>query len=252
MTDLSVLPRIGLLLVRPGMVVAAAPVFGGMFVPMPVKAGLTVVLAFMLVPAVDVPASLPAAGVAAVAAREAAIGLALAMAVRLLVAAAEVGGALTGFQIGFSYASVVDPVGGARNNVVASLYGSLAILTLFAVNGHHAVIRALALSYQELPLGAGSIDGSMAETVARMLALVFAAGVQMAAPVVVVLLLVELTLGLVARAAPALNLLSVGFSVRAVIGLLALAATVHVLPSIAGRAAQPAFALAAKLAGAFR
>jgi len=246
------MPRLALLLVRPGMVVAAAPVFGGVFVPAPVKAGLTVLLALMLLPSVEVPASLPAVGIAVIAAREAAIGLALAFAVRLLVSAAEVGGYLTGFQVGFSYAAVADPIGGARNNVIASLYGSLALLTLFALNGHHAVLRALALSYEELPLGGGSLDGSMADIVGQMLSLVFAAGVQMAAPVVVVLIVVELALGLISRAAPALNLMSVGFSVRVTIGLMALAATVHVLPDIAARWIQPSFAMAARLAGAFR
>ena len=87
---------------------------------------------------------LQALTLAVVVAREAAIGLALGFALRALIAGAEFAGHLSGQQIGFSYGATIDPQSGVRNNMLATLYGMLATLGFLAINGHHAVLRALA------------------------------------------------------------------------------------------------------------
>ena len=77
-------------------------------------------------------------------------------------------------------------------------------MVFLVVDGHHALLRALAASYAALPIGAGgwAATGELAPLVARMLGMVFVLGVRIAAPVVVVLLVVELALGLLSRVAP--------------------------------------------------
>lgn len=252
MIDLGFVVRLGLLLVRPGALILAAPPFGGLYTPAPVKVGLSVVLAVALAPLVAVPADLPAAALGVIVAREMAIGLALAFAVRLLMAGAELGGQLAGFQLGFAYAAAVDPNTGARNNVLASLYSALTLFTFLALNAHHALLRALAASYAAMPIGVGHIDATLGRSVAALLGLIFVFGTQVAAPVVIVLLLVELGVGLISRAAPALNLMVVGFPLRLLAGLFALAATIAVVPSMVARLVVPALELAGRVAFAFR
>jgi len=105
--DFAPLIVFGVLLVRIGMVVALTPVFGGTWAPAQIKVGLTVVLAAMLAPLVPLPAIENPAALAAIVAHESVIGLALSMGIRVLVAAAELGGYLVGFQVGFSYAGIV-------------------------------------------------------------------------------------------------------------------------------------------------
>ena len=150
MIDLTPLVRLGLLLVRPGTLVMTAP-------------GLrrratrrrTVQDRAHAAPrdrarcrSCACRRRLGAAGLPVVVAREMAIGLALALAIRALVAGAELAGHLAGFQMGFSYAAIVDPQSGVRNNVLVALYGNIWRCSRFsAINGHHAFLRALRDSY---------------------------------------------------------------------------------------------------------
>jgi flagellar biosynthesis protein FliR len=250
--DLDFVTRLGLLLVRPGLLIAAAPPFGALYTPTPVKIGLSVVLGIALAPSVALPGSIGLAALVVIIAREAAIGLALALSVRLLMAGAELAGQLAGFQLGFGYAATVDPQTGARNSVVGALYTSLTLLTLLAINGHHALLKALAESYQAVPIGIGHVSSGMAKQIADMLGLLFVFGMQVAAPIVVVLLIVEVAVGLISRAAPSLNLMVIGFPVRLVAGLVALAAAVGVVPSVVSRLVLPALEMAGRLAYGFR
>jgi len=250
--DLSFVIRLGVLLVRPAALVAAAPPFGGSYTPAPVKIGLSLILAIVLAPTVAVPAMTGGAVIAVVVGRELLVGVALAMAVRVLIAGVELAGQLAGFQLGLAYAAAVDPQTGARNNVIASLYANLALFSFLALDAHHAVLRALARSYAAVPVGLGGVDAALGSMVARTLGAIFLIGAQLAAPIVVVLLIVELGLGLVTRAAPALNMMIVGFPVRLLAGLLVLAATVAIVPGVTRDVAPAVIDLATRLARAFR
>ncbi len=252
MTSFADVAGLAILLVRPGMLVIATPFLGAVSAPAVMRIGLTVLLAVMLAPVVDVPASLPAATLAAVLFRELAIGLSLALAIRVLVFGAEFAGHFAAYSLGLSMGSLIDPQTGVRNNLFALLYGNLAVLTVLATNAHHRVFAALADSYAALPIGLGGLDPSLAGHVARMLGLVFVIGVRIAAPVVVVLLVVELALGLAGRVAPALNVMMSGAPVRLAVGLLVAAVTVQAIPLIIERYVPVVLSLGADTARAFR
>jgi flagellar biosynthetic protein FliR len=180
------------------------------------------------------------------------IGLSIAIAARALIAAAELAGHLSGFQIGFSYAATIDPVSGVRNTVVTSLYGLLALLAFFAINGHHEILRALAISYAKLPIGAGHLDGSILTAVRQIFALVFTVGARLAAPIIVVLLIVELAIGLISRSAPALSFMVVGYPIRLIVGLAVLALLISTVPAVTASLVARTIAIGLDLAAAFR
>ena len=136
--------------------------------------------------------------------------------------------------------------------MVASLYGSLALLAFFGINGHHVLLRALARSYETLPPGSWGLAGVQSNGVVTMLGLVFLLGAQLAMPVVIVLLLVEVVLGLLSRAAPALNFMILGFPVRVAAGLLVLAVAITIVPDVVARYAPAALEGAAALVGVIR
>jgi len=213
--------RFALLLVRPGMLVLMAPGFGGAYAPARVKIGLIAFIAFALMPLagdVPIPEALP---IAVVVAREAAIGLALALGVRVLVAGAELAGDVAGRQMGLSYGAVVDPQSGVRNPVLSVLFSNISILTFLMIDGHHAFLRALRQSYVDLPMGSGGgVNASMPQHVGQMLGMVFTLGVRLVAPIVLVLVVVEIGMALLARSAPMLNLNAAGAPVRLIVGLL--------------------------------
>jgi len=250
--DLTAVIRFGLLLVRPGMLVMVAPALGGTFAPTQIKVATTVLLALVLAPTVAVPSASNDVSLTLTVARELVIGLSLGLAVRAIIGAAELGGHLSGYQIGFSYAATIDPVSGVRNSVITSLYGLLAMLAFFAVNGHHQILRALVASYDGLPIGGGHIDASILTSVRQIFALIFTVGVRLAAPLVLVLLIVELAIGLVSRSAPSLNFMVIGYPVRVVVGLIVLAAMVGTVPQVIAAVVERSVAIGLDLAAAFK
>ncbi len=252
MTGFEVAAGLALLLVRPGMIVMATPFFGALNAPAQVRVGVTLLLAVLMAVSAPVPAVLPAAGLAVVILREVAIGLAIAMSVRVLLGAAEFAGHFIGYQIGLSLGSLIDPQSGVRNNVLALLYANVVVVLCLATNVHHLLIRALADSYQALPIGLGGIGDSLPTSIARLLGVIFVIGLRISAPVVVVLLLVEVALGLLGRVAPSLNVIVAGAPVRIVAGLIVLGASLVGLPPILSRYMPTLFEQAAGLAAGFR
>ncbi|MEO7191690.1 MAG: flagellar biosynthetic protein FliR [Vicinamibacterales bacterium] len=251
--NVASLAAFGLLLVRPGVLVMGTSLLGAGHAPAPVRIGLTVLLALVLVPFVVLPLNLSVGELAIVIVRELAIGLALTMAIQILLAGAEFAGHFAGYQIGLSLGSLIDPQSGVRNNVLAILYANVVLVICFASNMHHQLLRALAESYQRLPVGLGGLPtDSLTTSVAHMLGNVFVIGVRIAAPVIMVLLLVELALGLLARVAPSLNVTTAGAPIRAIVGLLVVAASLNALPTLIGRYVPTLLRVAAETAQAFR
>jgi len=251
--DFTPLVVFGVLLVRIGMLVATAPLLGSTWAPLQVKVGLAAILAVVLMPFVALPTLATPAALTMVIAHEAMVGLALSFSVRILLAAAELGGYMVGFQLGFGYAAVIDPQSGVRNNLLAVLYGSLTALVLLGTNLHHQLIRLLASSYVSVPVAATlAVRQSVVETVIRMLALIFTTGAQLAAPIVLVLLFVELVMGLITRAAPSLNLMVIGAPMRLMVGLAALGVAIQVVPTVMTRVSTWGMELGAQLAHGFR
>jgi flagellar biosynthetic protein FliR len=114
------------------------------------------------------------------------------------------------------------------------------------------VLRALAASYAALPIGVGQVNVSLVAGVRDSLGLVFVVAVRLAAPVVVVLLIVELALGLISRVSPALSSMVIGAPIRIVVGLLVLALTLPAIPRVTASLVQTALRIGAQTAGAFR
>lgn len=252
MNEFTAVAGMSLLLVRPGMLVLATPFLGSMQTPTMARAGITLILALVVAPFVAIPAAMPTSMLVVVLLREMAIGLALALSIRVLVFGAEFAGHYTGLQVGLSMGSLIDPQTGVRNNIIALLYAGAATLVCFGFNLHHTLLRGLADSYAQMPIGLGSIDDSLVVSIQNLLGIIFLLGVRIAAPVIVTLLVVELSLGLLARVAPALNVMIAGLPVRMAVGLLIVAVTITLFPALISQVVPTALELSRGLAGAFR
>lgn len=246
------LAALGIMLARPAMLISTAPVFGGAFAPAQVRIGLTFLLALSMLPTTVMPAIGSSVVIVLIIAREMAIGLAIGLAIRAMVAGAEMAGHLTATQLGFTYGAVVDPQSGVRNNVLAVLYGNVALVTFFAIDGHHALIRAMATSYTRMPIGVGGVNESLVRSVMQMLGVIFVMGVRFAMPVIVVLLVVELAMGLISRSAPMLNLMTIAMPLRVIIGLIVMASIVSAAPGVVRRFSTVVLDIGVTMAGAFR
>jgi flagellar biosynthetic protein FliR len=252
--DLSTIERIGLLVVRPGALLLSTPLFGATFAPPMVRVGLLLLVTLSMAPVIALPADLGNMSTTLLAGREMLIGLALALSVRVLIAGAELAGHLSGFQIGYAYGSLVDPQSGARNGMLSALYANMTLMIFLAIDGHHQLLKALVSSYAALPIGATTwaATSDLAPLVARTLGAVFVIGLRIAAPVVLVLFIVEVALGLLSRVAPQLNLMVNAAPVRIFTGLVVLATTLAVVPDVIHTSITPVLQLAAKVAAALR
>lgn len=223
------LSALGLYLVRTSVMVLAAPLLGDGAIFSGYKVGLIGVLTLLLYATTGQPLSAPLTPIefGAFAMREVLIGMSLAFVLQMALLGARVAGEMVGHEMAFNMASQVDPATGVNAAIVTRIYETMFLLGFLAVNGHHWMVRALSDSYQRAPVGmmlTGSHGASGLGHVARNLfEQMFRAGLTLAAPVMVLLFLVSLMIGLLARAVPQLNLLEAGFTMRILMGLTAMA-----------------------------
>jgi len=211
-------------MLRIGGFALTAPAFSETVVPRMVKIALTVTLAFLMAPLAQVPATLSilsAAGLLA-ALQEMLIGVAIGMVVQLTFEALTFAGQTISMTMGLGFATLVDPQRGANTTVLGQMFMIFGILTYLAVNGHLLLLGALAESFRTLPIGAAHIDGNFALSVALWGARVFESGLLIALPAVIALVIVNLALGVVTRAAPQLNLFGIGFTITLLCGFFVL------------------------------
>jgi flagellar biosynthesis protein FliR len=153
---------------------------------------------------------------------EVALGATLALGILLAFAAFDVAGRLLDIQIGFGIAQVFDPVSQRQIPVLTSMFNNLAVLLFFLVNGHHALLRGIAYSTERFPVGGSWSLSPAVAPVLKQVGGLFTLGFALAAPVVFCILLVELTLGVIARNLPQMNMFVLGIPVKIVVGLAAL------------------------------
>jgi flagellar biosynthetic protein FliR len=216
-----------LVFVRLSAMIAVAPVLGHRAIPITHRAGLAfllaVVLAPLLGPGAPVARDLAALVVAVVG--EVVVGLAIGFVAMLLVAAIEGAGELVSTQMGLSLSTIFDPTSGTQASVIAHAHRLVAVLLLLALNGHHLLIQAVVASFRRVRPGAVMLGAELPLGVVGLGAKVLRSGLEIAAPVVGLLLVVNVALAFLARVAPQTNVFLLGVPVTIGLGLLVLAET---------------------------
>jgi flagellar biosynthetic protein FliR len=202
--------------------IAAEPVLGNRTVPMRAKVLLALMLAIVIAPTLPPPPAVDPASAAGllILAQQIIIGVAMGFTARIVVASAEMAGQLAGLQVGLGFAVFFDPQGSGQTPIVAQFYGLIAILTLLAMDGHHLLLTALAESFRSLPVSLDPIAPPGLRVVVEWGGEIFRAGLMMSLPVVGSLLVANVALGVLTRAAPQLNIFAVGFPVTLALGFM--------------------------------
>ena len=208
-----------------------APVLGDGTVPITVRALLAVVLSFLMLPLTSkgaMPDAFSLAGVVAMF-EQAVIGAVIGLALQFAMAAISLLGFLTSSQIGFSMATMNDPVNGQASDVISGLMALVAMLVFFAIDAHLVLVAVLGQSFLAWPVG-GGVQPLLLEAVALNLGWVFSAAILLALPIVFSTVVVQIGFGFLNRVAPSLNLFSLGFSLVTIFGLLMLIQLVRFIP----------------------
>ncbi|MDA8095396.1 MAG: flagellar biosynthetic protein FliR [Betaproteobacteria bacterium] len=196
------------------------PIIGSPSVPARVKIGLSLLIAFVLsptlgpFPAVD-PGS--AAGLL-ILMQQIVIGTAMGLVLRVVLAGVETAGQYIGLQMGLGFATLMDPQNAAQVPVLGEFTNLFAILVFFSFNGHLMVLSALAESFHLLPVSATVLSGEGWHLLGQWGADIFLAAAWLSLPVVATLLITNLAIGVMTRAAPQVNIFSVGFPITLAAG----------------------------------
>jgi len=146
-------------------------------------------------------------------------------------AAISVAGAFLDTAVGFSFGSLVDPITGNQSHVLSQLYAMVGVLVFIAIDGDHWMIEGLARTYDLVPIDKFPSLSNLVGGADHAFVGIFTSAVELAAPVLLAVLLTDCAMGLVARVMPQLNVFAVGFPAKIAVGLLVMGVS---LPFIGG------------------
>lgn len=222
-------------LFRIAALVASAPVFGARTVPVTVKIIFAVVFTMIIAPvSPPVPVVDPLSGEAVlIVLNQLLIGAAMGLSLQMVFAMFIVGGQIIAFQMGLGFASMVDPSSGTQVPVVSQFYVIMLTLVFLALDGHLTFISVVADSFHTLPIGINGLSRDGLWALVIWGGNMYVGAVQIALPAIASLLLINLTFGVVTRAAPQFNIFSIGFPITLVAGFFIMLATLKaILPQI--------------------
>jgi flagellar biosynthesis protein FliR len=230
-------PAYFLIFVRVASIFWMLPLFTVRNVSVYFKAAFSLVVTFVLVevvPAPPVSVDDPFVFLLSIG-REFLLGVTIGFSIRILFTAIQAAGEMVSIQTGFSFARVMDPFSGTQAGVLDMFQYLLAMMIFFAVDGHHLIIRGLSDSYRQLPLATPGISKGLIEYIIASTANIFSIGLKIGAPVIVALLLVELSLGLLGRMMPQMNIFVEGLPVKIFVGLSVLSLSLsYIVPCLVG------------------
>jgi flagellar biosynthesis protein FliR len=157
------------------------------------------------------------------------IGLVLGFIALLLFSAVQAAGALIDLFGGFTIDSAYDPLSNAQASVFGRFYQLLAITMLFVIDGHLLLVRGFMKSFEAI--GPGALDmGALSKLLSEDFSKFFTAALEISGPIVAAMFIAEVTLGLVSRAAPQLNVLQLGFPLKILLTLMLIGSALALLP----------------------
>lgn len=199
-----------------------APVLSHKSIPRRAKIGLALIVAFIVAPAATSASPAPGiftAGAPLLLLQQTLLGVMMGFAVKVVFAAVDLAGNMIGLQMGLSFATFVDPVNANQTPLVGSFLNLLATLLFLALDGHLTLIAAATQSFELAPISTQFFAGIGWEKLLALGTGLFQLGLHLSLPVLATMLIINLTLGVMSRAAPQLNLFSVGFPLTALTGI---------------------------------
>ena len=222
-----------LVLARVSPLFVLAPLFSSKMLPAKVKTVVAVGLAIGLTPIAVRGQQIPTdpLAVTVLIVEQVLVGLAFAFAVGAVLAAVEAAGSLSDMLAGFSFGSVVDPINGNQGGALTNIYSMMGMAMFIAIGGDAWVLRGLARTFDLVPLTKSAPIASLTSGVVQAFGSIFVAAVEVAAPVLLAMMVTDVAFGMVSKVVPQLNVFGVGFALKVGVAMLVVAAS---LPFISG------------------
>jgi flagellar biosynthetic protein FliR len=205
---------------RIGAMLMAAPITGAQSVPMRVRIIMAIALTLIITPLIPQGPQVEIFGFAwlMIILYQILIGIVIGFSFQMIFAAVVTGGQVIAMQMGLGFASMVDPQNGQQVPVLSQFYLMMTTLLFLAMDGHLIMVKVIADSFTILPIGMQGIDIDGFYKLARWGNDLFAAALWLALPAVASLLLINFSFGVMSRAAPQLQIFSIGFPITLMMG----------------------------------
>lgn len=220
----SVAPGFALVFIRISAMMVFAPLFGSAKIPKRVKMLMALIISLGLAQGIAMPRVIPqttweiALGIGG----EICFGLAMGTVMSLVFIATQWAGDMIGHQMGLNISEVLDPQFGAAGSLVGDMYFMLTLVIFLSIGGHHTMLRGVKMSFDALPLLSVGVNQSLVDMLVGLFTGASCLAVQLAGPMLVTMLIVDLSLGCISKTMPQLNVMTAGLSVRAIVGMLVL------------------------------
>ncbi|MDI6829321.1 MAG: flagellar biosynthetic protein FliR [Armatimonadota bacterium] len=210
-----------LILARTAGIFTVTPLFGSNQVPLQVRIAMALGLTMVFVPLYkgDGLLASDALQMMLLIGKETLVGLVIGFVATLILTTVQIAGEFVDMESGFSFASMVDPINGTHTAVVGRLHFLIAGLLFFVTNAHHVMIQGLADSFGLVPIGELVVNSTVASGVIDIFVHLFGVAIRIAMPVLSAVFLADVSLALIARAVPQMNVLIVGFPLKIGVGL---------------------------------
>jgi flagellar biosynthetic protein FliR len=210
-----------------------APLFSSKMLPMRVRGIIAVAISVGLTPMAvhghTIPSSpMPLAAAIVV---QLLVGLAFSFAVGAVFAAVDAAGHLVDNGSGFSFGATIDPINGNQGGTFASLYGLVGTAIFLAIGGEAWTLRGLTRTFTLVPLGKAPKLTPMVAGAESAFSSIFVSALEIAAPVMLALLITDVAFGMVSRVMPQLNVFGVGFPMKVGVSLLVVSVSLPFLGS---------------------
>ncbi|WP_260955392.1 flagellar biosynthetic protein FliR [Pseudomonas citri] len=201
-------------------VLMSMPVFGTTLVPRRIRLYFALAITVVIVPGLPPMPEVHALDLSALmlVAEQILIGALMGFSLQLFFQAFVVAGQIISIQMGMAFASMIDPTNGVNTAVIGQFLTMLVTLLFLAMNGHLVVFEVLTESFTTLPVGSALLVNHFWE-VASKLGWVLGAAMVLVLPAITALLVVNIAFGVMTRAAPQLNIFSIGFPLTLVLGM---------------------------------
>jgi len=211
----------------------AIPVFSGRFVDNKILVGAALIITFFTLPLLPEQQTVDVFSHEGIMTglQQIFIGISMGFVLQLVFSAIVFAGQGIAYSMGLGFASMLDPTTGVSVPVISQFYLVLATLVFLTLGGHLVLIEMLIDSFNTLPVGVIGMERSDRWSIIAWSSRIFSAGLLMAMPAITSLLMVNIAFGVVTKAAPQLNIFSVGFPITLILGLLLMWVT---LPSVLG------------------
>jgi len=199
-----------------------APVFGSRLIAPQAIIGLSALLAVIIYPQIPVPQDFPSdiIGFAGLVAVQFLVGSVIGFISNIVLQAAQFAGAMLDIQLGLSAAAVYDPATGSSVNILNRFQFYFAMLLYLAIDGHHILIKSICESFKILPLTGVTYNGPLMGELIKLTGQIFYVGIQIAAPMLAALFIVQIALGLLSRVAPQMNVFMLSFPLNILVGVI--------------------------------